>query len=200
MSTHKKESRTLPPLQRRIVLYLAKANPQTINEIAANILSGSKSTWRAFNSLKAKGLIDEMDVKNYRGREYSYYWLTDEGVLTATIEGAPLDIILTKTQKIFPENRILQCFLEMAPIFNPDVIRIGYSAIKNKRKLQDIDLAKLLFVVMLTDIPLQLYTEVLKTLQKYPNEYELLKTKIEKISFGIDQLKKVVWDQENLAS
>ena len=197
MSLQKSESHILPPLQRRILLYLAETTPQTIRAIATNISKEYRSTWRSFNSLKAKGLIDETDVKTYRGQAYPQYWLTDEGVLIATIEGAPVDVMLTKTQKIFPENRLLHCFLEIAPLFNPDVFRIGYSAVKNKGQIQDIDFATMLFFVLLTDIPIQTYKGVFKTLQKYPKEYELLKTQIENISLAINQLKKIIQEQEN---
>jgi hypothetical protein len=45
----------LPPLQRRIFLYLAEKDPQTINETVKALKRQYKSSWIAFWQLREKG-------------------------------------------------------------------------------------------------------------------------------------------------
>ena len=49
-----KKNQYLPPLQKRILLCLAKSHPQTINETVKAIKGHYKSSWTAFNSLEKK--------------------------------------------------------------------------------------------------------------------------------------------------
>ncbi|MCJ7759995.1 hypothetical protein MUP59_02495, partial [Candidatus Bathyarchaeota archaeon] len=88
MSKQQRESHILPPLQSDIILYLAKEGSQTKNKIALGVSRSYKPTWTALKSLKMKKLTIETDVKTYRGREYSQFWLTDDGAMVALAEGA----------------------------------------------------------------------------------------------------------------
>jgi hypothetical protein len=45
------------PLQKKIVLHLAKSEPQTINETVTSIDGHYKSSWIAFNKLEEKQII-----------------------------------------------------------------------------------------------------------------------------------------------
>lgn len=192
MSTEESESHNLPPLQRRIVLYLAKTDPKTINKIATNISSGYKSTWRAFNSLRDKGLIEETTIiKKYHGREYKQFWLTERGVIEALIEEVSSNVLLEKTREIYPENYVLQCLLEIAPKLSLDIVRVGQSAIRSKGKIGIIDLARMLFYGVQTDFTIETYSEILEIFKKYPKIYELMKERIEKMSNVIDKLKEI---------
>lgn len=62
----------LPPLQKRIVLYLARSEPQTINETMKALNGSYKSFWVAFDSLDKKQMIKKIDTKFYRGQEYPF--------------------------------------------------------------------------------------------------------------------------------
>jgi predicted transcriptional regulator len=68
----------LPPLQNRIMLYLARNEPQAINETVEGCKGHCKSLWIALNALEQKGLIKKADLKTYRNREYPRFWLTQE--------------------------------------------------------------------------------------------------------------------------
>jgi len=192
MSIQKNKSHNLPPLQRRIILHLAKTRPQTINKIAINISRGYKSTWRAFNSLKDKRIVEKTDVKHYHGIDYPQFWLTERGVIEALIEEVSSDVLLENTKEIYPKNYILQCLLEIAQKLSLDMIMIGQSAIRSTGKIGVIDLAKMLFYGVQTDFTIETYSEILEILKKYPDIYELMKEQIERMSNILDKLKEII--------
>lgn len=64
MSKQKWESHILPPLQRDIILYLAKEGSQTKNKIASGVSRSYKPTWTAFKNLEVKKLIKKNRCKN----------------------------------------------------------------------------------------------------------------------------------------
>lgn len=192
MSIQKNKSHNLPPLQRRIILHLSETSPQTINEIARNISSEYKSTWRSFNRLKEKGFIEKTTVKKYHSREYPQFWLTEKGVIEALIEDVPSDVLFEKTKEIYPMNYILQCLLEIAPKLNLEMFKVGQSAIRTKGKVEVIDLPKMLFYGLQTDLTIETYSEILEILKKYPTIYELMKEQIERMSNVLDKLKEIV--------
>ena len=86
-------------------------------EVLQNFFIHNEQTQRdreSLHSLKEKGLIEETDVKRYRGREYSQFWLTERGVIEAVIEEVPSHMLFEKTKEIYPENYVLHCLLEIA--------------------------------------------------------------------------------------
>jgi len=187
MSSQKSKGSILPPLQRRIILCLADGGLQTINEITSNIpllklakVCHYKPTWMAVKWLGKKGLVREAGKKEYRGREYPQFWLTSDGVLVALTEGAPLERLLARTKEIYPKDETLACYLEVVSRLNPDIIRLAYSALRRKGKIEPIDLATILFAEMQTDTSIQVYREIVKTIRSYPKEYEAFKRRMEK--------------------
>lgn len=201
MSRQKTKGYNLPPLQKRIVLCLAKMGPQTINEIKKNIPQLElphthrchyKPTWLAVKSLNQKGVIHKTGLKEYRGRRYPRFWLTDEGVVVAVIEGIDPSDLLQKTKETYPNNQILLYFLEIAPKLNPQVFRIGYSAIKNKGKLEPVDLATILFTQMQTGTHIQVFKETLQILKRYPKEHNSFKQQVQKLSENLNQIRKII--------
>jgi len=138
------ESHILPPLQRDILLYLAMEGSQTKNTIAVGVSRSYKPTWTALNSLEAKKLIKETDVKTWRGREYSQFWFTDDGTVIALADGADPDRLLELTKQIYPENQMLACYLEVLSKMSQDIIKIAYSALETKGKLEPTDVINIL--------------------------------------------------------
>lgn len=53
--------------------------------------------------------------------------------------------LLELTKQIYPYNQTLACYLEVVSKINPDVLRVGFSALRQKGKLEPIDLAKMIF-------------------------------------------------------
>jgi hypothetical protein len=148
MSTHKGKGNLFPPLQKRIILYLAKHEAQTSNQIDKAVHPRRKdlyhATHYAFDSLKKKGLIRKTDVKTYRNRKYDLYWLSNAGVFVALVEGADAHDLLERTIKAYPNDKVLQYCLEIAPFTGIQGYRIALSAILRKGKLEPSDVTMML--------------------------------------------------------
>ncbi len=194
MSTRKGKSNNLPPLQKRIILYLAKNEPQTINEINFGInpperaTSLYKSTWTASKALKGKGMIKEVTLKKHRGNEYPQFWLTNLGVLTALIEGADAQDLLEKTTKRYPNDETLQICLAIAPFIDIEVYRIALSAILNKGKLEQSDLTDIMLTQMQKDSSIEQFKQFLGILKEHPEMYKRIDKRIKQYA---DLLKKI---------
>jgi len=188
MSKKQKRGDSLPPLQRKIILCLARHGALTINECVRKIKHQYKATWIAFQSLKKKGLIKEVSSKVYRGNEYPQFWLTEEGILLSFIEGASKDDLLEKSKTFYPKDENLHAFLDFASIFNPEIWKIAYYSIKRKGKLEPLDLAMIMITQMESDVNLEKFKEGLTKLKKYP---EILES-FNKLMEGLDKVKEFV--------
>lgn len=175
----------LPPLQKIIVLYLAENAPQTINQTVVAISKSYKPAWIAFNSLEKKNLITKKDMKSYRGRDYPRYWLTDEGMIMALMEGASADKLLEQTKILYPDTKIIHSFLEITPFFHPQVMKLAYSTVKEKGKLGFAEVATLFISQASIAMDIETAKKLTLTLKKYPDEYKKLKMVVQLM---IDQL------------
>jgi hypothetical protein len=196
MSTGKPKGNNLPSLQKRILLYLAKHEPQTINETVKGIRSSQyrssyKSSWTAFNSLEKKGLIKKADVKTYRGREYPRFWLSSAGVFMALVQGASAQDLLEKAAVVYPDDRVLQCILEMAPFSGVERYRTGLSTILAKGKLEEFDATMMMMAQMQDDLSGKELIQVFKLLQKYPEQYKRLKEQIELLTLFLNKMERL---------
>jgi hypothetical protein len=192
MSKRQKQGNTLPPLQREIVLYLAKNGPQTINKTSEEIEHGYKPTWTSFNSLIKKGIVIKGKIWEYRGNKYPKYWLTEIGVFTALIEGASPSHLLAKTKEAYPNNQMLQYGLEMAPHLNLDIFRILLTALESKGKLEPADLGTMFFTQMDTDVTLEKLRKTMETMKKYPKEYKHFKQQISRMQENLSKLAEII--------
>ena len=194
MIKRNEESHILPPLQRDILLFLAKEGSQTKNKIASGVSRSYKPTWIAFNSLKGKKLIKETDVKTWRGREYRQFWLTDDGSIIALAEGADPDRLLELTKQIYPENQTLACYIEVLSKMSPHIVKIAYSALESKGKLETTDVINIILTEASSassETNDKKQKEIINTLKTYPKEYELFKKRMDKILESIDKLKEI---------
>ena len=125
------------PLQRCIILHLAQTKPQTINETAKGISKDYKSSWIAFKKLEKKGLVKEVNKKYYRGNQFSYFWLTEIGILQALNEDADPKHLLNQTLEIYPQNRYLQFFIEATLIFGTVIVtELGEDILGDPEKVE----------------------------------------------------------------
>jgi hypothetical protein len=197
MSTQKTKRDNLPPLQKRIILYLAKHEPQTINETVKGIRSRQykssyKSSWTAFNSLEKKGLIKKTDVKTYRGRKYPRFWLSSAGVFVALVEGASPKDLLDRTIKAYPNDKVLQCCLELAPYTGVEGYRVALSAILSKGKFEESDATTMVITQMEGDMSGKQFKQFLEILKRYPEQYERIKKHVEQLTELLDKMEKMI--------
>ena len=126
------KSEFLPPLQRRIILFLAGNQPMNKHATAKAMNEHTRSTWLSFKGLENSGLVKKIDQRESLGRERDCYWLTDSGVYLALIEGAESKKILMRTKEVYPDNALLHFIIEIAPIMGTGMHKIGYSAVLEK--------------------------------------------------------------------
>jgi hypothetical protein len=186
------------PLQRCIILYLARTKPQTVNETAKGILKDYKSSWIAFQKLEKKNLIKEVEKKQYRGNEYPYFWLTEMGISHALYEGANPEHLLNQTRAIYPQNRNLQFFIETVPIFGKEIADEFGSDILGKPKEVETNLIELLTSELINIISLpprlrkqnaqEQIAKLRVLLKKYPEFYQRLPNKLKHYAEGFKKL------------
>jgi len=189
MSKLKIKRDNLPSLQKLIVLHLAKSEPQTINETAEKIEKSYRPTWSAFKSLEKKKLIWKADVKKYNRRDFPSFWLTGEGIITAMFEGADMASLLEESKRVFPDEELVHCFVEVI-YANPKVVQLAYNVVKNKGTIEFVDL----LTVVVADAPSEdddTMRKLVTVLKKYPEIYEQAKILIQQT---IDQLSQLIND------
>lgn len=192
MSKNKRESNTLPPLQRLIVIHLSKTGPQTINETVKKIKHSYKPSWIAFTNLEKKGIIRKGKMKEYRNQKYPLFWLTEEGVIAALTEGVSSTDLLEVTKQIYPDKQMLTLALEMAPYLNPNIFKIALTTLKTKGKLEPTDLISIMIMQMQIDTPMTAFIQALQILRSHPKEYEQFKQKITQTRENFSKLSEII--------
>jgi hypothetical protein len=175
-------------VEKLIILNLAENEPQTKRKTAKAISKYYKSTWDAFKSLEEKKLIKKATTITYNRNEYSGYWLTDEGILMALMEGANPQKMLKQTMSLYPKAKATHAFLEIASSFHPEIVKKVCSSVKGKGK---IGLAEVI-LLHLTQPAIAMDAEPAKkitaVLRKYPDEYSKLKTAVQEMINRLNQL------------
>ena len=184
----KEKSDNLHPLQKLVVLHLSKSGPQTINKTASDIKHHYKPSYIAFKTLEKKGIIRKAKITEVKGRKFPLYWLTEEGLILALTEGASSTNLLKKTKEIYPNNKVLQLGLEMAPHINVRTFKVALTALRTKGKLEPADLISIMITQMETDAPMKTFIQALETFRKYPKEYEQFKQDITQIRENFNKL------------
>ncbi len=150
-----------------------------------------KPTHTALKSLEGRKLITKTGTKDYRGQQFPRYWLTDEGMYLALMEGVSAERLLEKSKILYPDAKIIHCFLEIIPFFDSEFIKMSYSAVKGKGKLEPIEVLQLILSGVGTAMDVETGKRIALTLKKYPQQYEALKAAIQ---FMIDQLQQIIKD------
>jgi hypothetical protein len=177
-----RKEHSFPPLQKRIILYLAQSEPQTINQTRKGISGHYKSSWTAFKSLKRKGLIKETTSRNYRGRQYPCSWLTDLGVLFAIHEGAKPEVLLKTTREIYPENKDLHFLIEAVPILGKHALDVLYLAVLNRGVINQTDLIAIFAGQLQNKLNPKQITQFIEVLKKYPERHQQTRKNLRELS------------------
>jgi hypothetical protein len=163
-----KKKQIVPPLQKKIVLYFARNEPKTINEVVKDLKSHYKSTWTAFKKLEQRKFIKSVGTKMYQGKEFSRYWLAQDGAYIAILEGAKVDVVIRKTKEIYPDDRETHYFLDATSIFGNDGFEIAFRAILDKGKLEQEDIVATLMNSVLKGISPEAIAKFFILLKQYP--------------------------------
>lgn len=192
MSKQKGGQHEFPPLQRRIILNLAQSKPQTINETMKEIEGHYKSSWIAFDVLKGKGLIKDVTSKDYRGRHFPCFWLTELGVFLALSEGAEPKTLLMRTRDVYPENSSLQFLIEAVPILGKNAFDVLYMTALNKGVVEEADLTQVFAAQMQKKFTPEQVTQFVKVLKKYPEPHQRCADYIKQTRKNLDELSKLL--------
>ncbi|MEM2995447.1 MAG: hypothetical protein QXI91_05490 [Candidatus Bathyarchaeia archaeon] len=181
MSKKQKRGNSLPPLQRKIILCLAEHGALTINECVKIIKHHYKATWIAFNSLERKGLIQKVNIKLYRGREYPQFWLSPEGQLTALLNNANIGKVRENALKYCEETERedFSIFYEIAQSVGPETANKIFRFILEKGKFE------------LSYLPMNEkdVEKIVRILKKYPKYRKTLENVGEKL---VEKIKEVL--------
>jgi hypothetical protein len=188
MSTKGAKRHSFPPLQKRIILHLAQSEPQTINETKESISGHYKSSWNAFNVLKKKGLIKHTTSKNYRGKQYPRFWLTELGIFLALYEGAKPEVLLKTTLEIYPENKNLQFLIEAVPILGKNAFHVLYLTVLTKGEIKQKDITSIFATQMQEKLTPKKIKQFITILKKYPEPYQQCVDYINQIRKNLGEL------------
>jgi len=138
----------LPPLQKEIVLSLAKNEPMTMSETNRKINRRyPTSTYRAFHELEEKGMIIDVEKKEYRGQKFSKYWLSERGVAFALLNGANPNTLERIALNVI-EREEIETYLEIRGLSPPKMSTIIDKAILFRGIIDPDELSKLIFSEM----------------------------------------------------
>jgi hypothetical protein len=110
----------------------------------------------------------------------------------ALVEGASSQDLLDKAIKAYPNDKVLQCCLEMAPFTGVESYRVGLSAILAKGKLEESDAMSMMLIQTEKDLSTQQFEQFLEVLKKHPEQYEKLKKQIEQLTEFLDKTEKLI--------
>ena len=142
--------------------------------------------------MKREGLVNQVLVKTYRGKEYPQYWLTPMGVYEVLINGVNSEKLFEMTKQLIPENSMLHCCLEIAPYISSEVFRIGVFAIKEKRKIQEVEAIAMMLANEQTHPTTETYMKIAEIMTKYPGVHELMKKRLEEMKDNLDFLNEII--------
>ena len=181
------ENQYLPPLQKQILLYLAENHPQSKYSVSKGMKGYYKSVFDAIDDLTGKKILVEIKEEEYRNQKHSAYWLTPAGVFIALVQGAKAKTVLNRTIEVYPENKMLQCIVELTTVLGTDAYQIGYQAILKKGKLEKSDISLMLGTLLLKELSLEQIKEIISLMKKYPEQYGDLKQQTDE---AIEKMKK----------
>jgi hypothetical protein len=203
-SKQKRQNNKLPPLQRRIILYLAQHLPQTKSEVVRGIespeyKSSYKSSWFALKSLMEKGIVREMGLVTARRTRYPTYWLTEDGTYRALREGASWKSLLERTRETYPKNEHLQCLIETSPYTGTDAYEMAHQKLANKRKLEPSDYDEIMSIQILKGLTPEQFNGLFAVLRKgYPKIYRQVEENLEQLAKYLQQVLKAIRGESKL--
>ncbi len=139
-------------------------------------------------STEEKNLIQTVTSKNYRGREYPRFWLTESGVLLALCEGVKQKTLIERTLDIYPEKKDLLFLLETIPILGKNAFDVAYLAVLREGKLQESDVIAVCGAQLQTKLSPEEIKQLSATLKKYPKQHQRCKDYIKLVRENLKNL------------
>lgn len=189
MTRAEKQGYDVGPLQKQILLHLATKGSKNINETAKEMSAHYKSVHTAFYSLEKKEMITRVGSVSYRGRNYDVFWLTENGILKALLNGADSHLVLKAIKRTFPKYDDTFLFAQIASRLPKKVLRIIsslYPSVSFQVGVQEV--LKLVFMADLSADDLRRLYDILKESSFKEIADETIKKATEKFA----ELKKII--------
>jgi hypothetical protein len=165
------ESKFLHSLQKQILLTLAESYPRSRFDMSKAIKGDYHATCDAFDNLEENGIIAKTKVDEYRGRQHPHYWLTPKGVFIALIEGVSPTTLLRKVVELYPENKTLQCIVEVSTVLGTDMFRIAYPAVQKEKKLGEDEISLMFAAQLRKNLSWEQIRDLISIMRKYPEQF-----------------------------
>ena len=101
------------------------------------------------------------------------------------------EVILQESRKLFPDTKILHCFLELIQHMNPLVLQLARDIVKKKGNMDFVGLMTVLSSDSIFESDADTTKKIFDLLKKYPEEYEQIKILIQDM---IAQLQNLIND------
>jgi len=189
MARPEKQGHDLGPLQKQILLHLATKGPKNINETAKEMSAHYKSVHTAFYSLEKKGMIMRVGKVSYRGRGYDAFWLTENGILKALLNGADSNLVLKAIKRTFPKYDDTLLFAQVASRLPTKVLRT-ISSLYPSLSFQ-VGIQEVLKLVFMADLSVDDLRTLYNVLKESPFK-EIADETIKKASDKLAELKKAI--------
>lgn len=188
MSNQQETGNNFPPLQKRIILYLAQNQPQTIHATKQGLSGHYKSVYVAFGVLQNKGLIRVVGTKTRRNRDFDLFWLTDPSICLALYEGTDPRILLKRTREVYPERTDLQFLIEAVPILGKDTLNSLFTITLKKGAIEQEQLTSLIARQMHHKFTPEQVKKFLAVAKKYPQADRELGNQLNDINQNIKEI------------
>ncbi len=141
MASSEEQRHNLGPLQKQILMCLAAKGPKNISETARENSAHYKSVHTAFYSLENKGMVTRVGKASYRGRGYDLFWLTENGLLMALLNGADSNLVLSTVKRTFPKHDDTILFAQIVSRLPRKILKVissMYPSISFKVRVQEV--------------------------------------------------------------
>ena len=192
MSKTKAKSNNLPPLQKSIVSCLAKHGLQTINGTMIKLSGHYKATWTAFKSLEKKGLIEKVNDKHkeYRGRKYPQFWLTERGIASALLHNANPYLLLENIKKAHPNDSEKASLVEVLSQFDPELRKMMLQMVMRESDIGSHGIVALIMLGLGKGLNAEIVnSKMVPVLRKYPREFRFYRQGLRR---SYKQLKRLI--------
>ncbi|MGE5187604.1 MAG: hypothetical protein ACM3JE_01105, partial [Betaproteobacteria bacterium] len=99
----------------------------------------------------------------------------------ALMEGADANKLLAQTKALYPDAEIAHCFLEIIPLFDPEIMRMAYGYVKGKGTIEFTEVAQVILSGAAAAMDIETGKKIAIILKKYPKYYAALKTVVQEM-------------------
>jgi hypothetical protein len=109
-------------------------------------------------------------------------------MILALMDGADANKLLAETKIPYPDAEVAHIFLEIVPLFDPEVLKMTYGYAKGKGKLEFAEVAQITLSGALSGMEIDTGKKVANALKKHPTHYAALRVVVQEMINTLNQL------------